>query len=246
MAQRRGPTSLARLFNRWLHAPESACQNRLSKFGLWGRGMRYERIGDLILLALDMQAVRGGLSVDDIAERYGVARRTAFRMKEAVVRCFPQTEEVPTDDKTKRWRIPRGTLDKLVAFSAEELAALGTAVRMMERNGMLAEAAEIDLVVAKLGALARPEVARRVEPDLEALLEAEGIAMRPGPKLKVSAEVVDGLRKRNKGMPKGQDFLPRQIGKGGQEPYNSPLRVPPRPSQLPRRLSRRAGEGGHL
>jgi len=156
--------------------------------------MRYERIGDLMLLALDMQAVRGGLSVDDIAERYGVARRTAFRMKEAVMRCFPQTEEVPTGDKTKRWRIPRGTLDKLVAFSAEELAALGTAVRMMERNGMHAEAAEIDLVVAKLGALARPEVARRVEPDLEALLEAEGIAMRPGPKLKVSAEVVDGLR----------------------------------------------------
>lgn len=156
--------------------------------------MRYERTADLLLLALDMQAARGGLSLDDIVERYGVARRTAFRMKEAVMRCFPQTEEVPTGDKIKRWRIPRGTLDKLVAFSAEELAALGTAVRMMERNGMQAEAAGVTSVVAKLGALARPEIARRVEPDLEALLEAEGIAMRPGPKLKVSTEVVDGLR----------------------------------------------------
>src|SRR4051812_29590330 len=62
------------------------------------------------------------------------------------------------------------------------------------RRGLAAEAAEIISVVAKLRALIRPDVARRVEPDLEALLEAEGIAMCPGPRLKVCTEVVVKLR----------------------------------------------------
>ena len=34
----------------------------------------------------------------------------------------------------------------------------------------------------------------RVEPDLEALTEAEGLAMRPGPRPKINAEIVSALR----------------------------------------------------
>ncbi len=41
--------------------------------------MRYEKAEKLMLLALEMQASRIGLSLDDIQERFGGSRRTAMR-----------------------------------------------------------------------------------------------------------------------------------------------------------------------
>ncbi len=156
--------------------------------------MRYEKADNLLQLALEMQAARGGLSLADIEERFQVGRRTAMRMRDALLRNFPQVEEVPTDERTKRWRIPSGTLDRLVSFTAEELAALDAAVQLLERDNRESEAAELATVSAKLKALMRPDVARRVEPDLEALLEAEGLAMRPGPRPRIRVEVIEELR----------------------------------------------------
>lgn len=156
--------------------------------------MRYEKADNLLQLALELQAARGGLSLAEIEEKFSVGRRTAMRMRDAVLRNFPQTEEVETGERTKRWRIPTGTLDRLVAFTAEELAALESAARLLERDNREDEAAELATLGAKLRALLKPEVARRVEPDLEALLEAEGLAMRPGPKPRIDLTVVEQLR----------------------------------------------------
>lgn len=154
--------------------------------------MSFEPAIKLLQLALEMQAARHGITLEQIAERFNVSNRHASRLKDAVLRFFPQAEEVPTGEKTKRWRIPAGKLNDLVAFSAEELAALETAVRMMKQGSMDAEAAEVASVLTKLRSLT--QVASRVETDLDALLEAEGIAMRPGPRLKVSGKVVNELR----------------------------------------------------
>jgi len=46
----------------------------------------------------------------------------------------------------------------------------------------------------KLRALMRPDQARRMEPDLEALLEAEGLAMRPGPRPRLASGIMETLR----------------------------------------------------
>jgi len=156
--------------------------------------MRYEKADNLLHLALEMQAARGGLSLGEIEQRFGVGRRTAMRMRDAILRSFPQAEEVATDERVKRWRIPTGTLDKLVAFTPEELAALEAAVRLMDRENREDEAAELATLGAKLRALMRPDVARRVEPDMEALLEAEGLAMRPGPRPRIDADMLMVLR----------------------------------------------------
>lgn len=156
--------------------------------------MRYEKADNLLQLALELQAARGGLSLAEIEGKFGVGRRTAMRMRDAVLRNFPQCEEVETGDRTKRWRIPTGTLDRLVAFTAEELAALESAARLLERDNREGEAAELATLGAKLRALLKPELARKVEPDLEALLEAEGLAMRPGPKPRIDLSVVGELR----------------------------------------------------
>jgi len=161
--------------------------------------MRYEKTDNMLQLALEMQAARGGLSLKDIEQRFGVGRRTAMRMKDTIMRNFPQAEEVPTDERIKRWRIPAGVLDRLVNFSADELADLKMAIGLMETENLEREAASLDGLRAKLGALMRPEQARRVEPDLEALLEAEGLAMRPGPRPVIGIDVVEELRKAVKG-----------------------------------------------
>lgn len=156
--------------------------------------MRYEKADNLLQLALEMQAVRSGLSLGDIKERFAVGRRTAMRMRDAVLRNFPQAEEVETDERVKRWRLPSGTLDRLINFTADELSALEAAIHLFDRDNRKDEAANLATLSGKLRALLRPEVARKVEPDLEAMLEAEGLAMRPGPRPRIKVVVIEDLR----------------------------------------------------
>ncbi len=54
--------------------------------------MRYERVEDILKLALLMQATTYGLSLYDIQDHFRISRRTAERMRDAVVRLFPQIE----------------------------------------------------------------------------------------------------------------------------------------------------------
>lgn len=156
--------------------------------------MRYEKSDHLLQLALDMQATRSGVSLQDIQQRYDVGRRTAMRMRDSVLRNFPQAEEVPTSEKVKRWRIPPKTLNRLVDFSAEELADLEAAIAVMRSENRPQQANSLWKLSNKLRALLRPDVARHVEPDLDALLQAEGLAMRPGPKPVTNGKVIEELR----------------------------------------------------
>jgi predicted DNA-binding transcriptional regulator YafY len=156
--------------------------------------MRYEKADNIMQLALEMQASRLGLSLCDIQQKFCVGRRTAMRMRDALMRNFPQVEEIAQGDRQKRWRIPQGTLDRLVAFTAEELATLESVTRMLERDNRHSDAGALAGISSKLRALLKPDIARRVEPDLEALLEAEGLAARPGPRPRIDAAVVDSLR----------------------------------------------------
>jgi predicted DNA-binding transcriptional regulator YafY len=156
--------------------------------------MRYEKAENLLSLALEMQVARGGISLGDIQEKFEVTRRTAMRMRDAVLRIFPQADEVVTDERTKRWRIPAGTLDRLVDVTADELADLETAASVLRRDNMGDQATTLENLLAKLMAVMKPDVARKVEPDLEALLEAENLAMRPGPKPKTRTFVLEELR----------------------------------------------------
>ena len=155
---------------------------------------RYEKAETLFNLALEMQAARSGLTLQDIQERCKVGRRTAMRMRDAIMNMYPQAEEVPTDERTKRWRISSGVVNKLVTFSAEELADLEAAAKLLERENLPERATNVAGVAKKVQALMRPDLQRRIEPDLEALLEAEGLAMRPGPRPTIEDEHVETLR----------------------------------------------------
>lgn len=156
--------------------------------------MRYEKADVLLQLALEFQASRCGLSLADIEQKFAVSRRTAMRMRDAAQRAFPQLQQVESGDRTKRWRLPPGTADRLLSLTAEELAALEGAVRVLERDNRAEEARALAGLAVKVKALLKPDLARRIAPDLEALLESEGLAMRPGPRPRIDGQVVETLR----------------------------------------------------
>jgi predicted DNA-binding transcriptional regulator YafY len=156
--------------------------------------MRYEKADALQKLAIRMQASRVGLTLNDIETEFGVGRRTAMRMRDAILRNYPQTREWEDDGRVKRWSIPSGTVDRLVTFTAEEIADLEATIALLKRENLRARAASLRNLEGKLRALMRPEQSRRMEPDLEALLEAEGLAMRPGPRPKLESGIIETLR----------------------------------------------------
>jgi predicted DNA-binding transcriptional regulator YafY len=91
--------------------------------------------------------------------------------------------------------VPAGSANGLAAISADELTDLATAAALLRRDNLLAQAESVERVTAKLRAgLKRPAIAR-IEPDLEPLLAAEGLALRPGPKQRIDAEVFATLRR---------------------------------------------------
>src|ERR1035437_4667459 len=159
-----------------------------------GAGVRYEKLESLLRVALDLRGNAEGLSLVDIQRRYGVSRRTAERMRDAIERVFPQLEQANPGELPKRWRIRSAIVSNLAGFSVEELAALNSAVKILRRENLSEPLARLETLSTKLKSLIRPEAARRIEPDLEALTEAEGTALRPGPRPVIAAEVLADLR----------------------------------------------------
>lgn len=157
-------------------------------------GLRYEKLETLLRVALDLRGNAEGLSLEDIQGRYGVSRRTAERMRDAIERVFPQLEQANPGELPKRWRIRSAIVSNLAGFSVEELAALNSAAKILRRENLSEPLARLKTLSAKLKSLIRPEAARRIEPDLEALTEAEGTALRPGPRPLIAAEVLSNLR----------------------------------------------------
>ena len=97
--------------------------------------MRYERLTDIVKLAIRMQGLRGGVTLDEIEAEFGVGRRTAERMRDAVEGAFAPLETVDSDDNKRHWRLRSDALRRLVPLSAEELAELGSAAETLERTG---------------------------------------------------------------------------------------------------------------
>ena len=160
--------------------------------------IRYERLTDLFRLAVRLQGV-GGLTIDEIREEFAVSRRTAERMRRAVEHVFGPLESVDWDDGKRHWRLPPNGLRDLIGVSADELVELETAAAALRRSGRDEGAGLLRDLAAKLRALLRPAAQRRLEPDLEALMLAEGLAMWPGPRPRLEPRLLATLREAIKG-----------------------------------------------
>lgn len=155
--------------------------------------MFYQKTQKLLDLALWMQNTENGVSIVDIIQKFNVSKRTAIRMKDMVKEQFPQIKEINGAHNTKRWYIPQGSLKQYVGFSLAEITALQNAVKLMKTK-MPEDVDALENIMHKIKASMSSEALNRIEPDAEALLEAEGYALRPGPKIKVDAKFMQKLR----------------------------------------------------
>ena len=98
------------------------------------RNMRYERLAEIVRLALRLQSA-GGQTLDDIQQEFSVSRRTAERMRDAVEHAFGPLELEDMGDGKRHWRLRSNQLRNLLIISADELVELETATAELGRTG---------------------------------------------------------------------------------------------------------------
>ncbi|MFM1960334.1 MAG: hypothetical protein RL588_1851 [Pseudomonadota bacterium] len=155
--------------------------------------MRLDKATALLHLARRLAGSAEGLGLEEIAAEFGVDRRTAERMRDAVRDLFPQLEEV-REGRAKRFRIPGGLDPFFEAPTVEELADLALAAETARRDGLQGRAANLANLAGKVESRIRPGLRVRYAADVEALALTERIARRPGPRPACSPEVLRQLR----------------------------------------------------
>jgi len=169
----------------------------------------------LLRLARHLAGTRVGLTLDEMATELGVERRTAERMRDTLASMFPQLSYWDDDERVRRWRLPGSALVGVIELRAEAVAAIETAARECDARGEADRAALLREASTTLRAVMRPDALRQAEPDIAALMEAEGIAMRPGPRPVIAAGVLPTLRRAILGM---QLVVVRYAGRDSEKP----------------------------
>jgi predicted DNA-binding transcriptional regulator YafY len=147
----------------------------------------------VIELARRMAASAEGLTLDEMARDMRTGRRTAERMRDAVLMLFPQAEEV-SDPPSKRWRIRGGLSAFEQAPTATEMLELTKAASALRAAGEPARASALEALERKLKAAMRSTTLNRMAPDLEALVRAETIAVQAGPRPSADEAMLTAIR----------------------------------------------------
>lgn len=150
-----------------------------------------------------------------MATELGVGRRTAERMRDTLQAMFPELGYQDDEARVRRWRLPSSALVGVVEPPAEAVAAIETAARECDGRGEAERAALLRQAATTLRAVMRPDALRRAETDIAALMEAEGIARRPGPRPVIASGVLPTLRRAILGM---QLVVVRYAGPEAEEP----------------------------
>ena len=151
---------------------------------------RYSRISDILDLAIFMSSKPLGVTINEIAERYKVSRRTAERMRDSLTCIFPQVDEIETDDLQKHWGFINYSISQLITFSAKELANIEQCQRRTTNKEMKEE---LGKTVEKIKAFNRKHTSS-VENDIELFMQTEGYAVRQMPQYKISLETLEVIR----------------------------------------------------
>lgn len=153
---------------------------------------RLTKAEQIIELAMMFQNSYSGLSINEIKEHFECSRRSAERMKALLFDLFPEKiEEVPTNDKTKRWRFVKGTANMLISFSADDFANLEYLKGLSNDDK---RKKEIDELIAKIKALTPQKNMQYLDTDISAIMESEGFAVRQYPKIQENKKILEQLR----------------------------------------------------
>ena len=155
--------------------------------------MRHDKAVMVIELARRLAASAEGLTLDEMAREMRVGRRTAERLRDAVLMLFPAVEEV-SDPPTKRWRIRGGLSAFEQAPTTTELVELTKAAQGLRTGGEAGRAAALESLERKLKSAMRSTTLNRLAPDLEALVRAETIAVQAGPRPSADEAMLAAIR----------------------------------------------------
>lgn len=153
---------------------------------------RLNKTEDIIKLAMLFQNSYCGLCIDDIKEEFECSRRSAERMKSVLFDLFPdKIEEVPTDDKKKRWRFVKGTMNSLISFTVDDFANLEYLKGLSNDES---KEKELNELIAKIKALTPQKNLKSLDTDISAILETEGFAVRQYSRINVNQQILKQLR----------------------------------------------------
>ena len=153
---------------------------------------RLNKTEEIIELAMMFQNSYCGLCIDDIKEHFECSRRSAERMKALLFDLFSEKiEEVPTNDKKKRWRFIKGTMNSLISFSADDFANLEYLKGLSTDEN---RQKELDELIAKIKALTPQKNLQSLETDVSAILESEGFAIRQYSRVKADKQTLEKIR----------------------------------------------------
>lgn len=150
---------------------------------------RYSRVSDILDLIIFMLSKLNGVSLNDIQEKYNVSRRTAERMRDAVLSILPQVDEIETDERCKRWGFTNYSLNELVSFSNENVAFLENLKPTCDKLSQ----AELEDILTKVKAL-KYKHTKMDENNIELLLQSEGYAVRQSQNYKIDLDIVSVIR----------------------------------------------------
>lgn len=166
------------------------CDTIIKKEKIMEDKPRYSRVSDIIDLAIYMSSKVQGVTLNDIAERYNVSRRTAERMRDSLTCIFPQVDEIETDDNQKHWGFINYSISSLISFTPKEVANIEQYQRRTT-NKELKE--ELGKTVEKLKAFNKKHI-DSVENNIELIMRTEGYAVRQMPDYKISLETLSVIR----------------------------------------------------
>lgn len=151
---------------------------------------RYSRVSDILDLAIFMSSKIQGVTINEIAERYNVSRRTAERMRDSLTCIFPQIDEIEIDDNQKHWGFTNYSLSQLISFTPKELANIEQLQRRTTNKEMKEE---LGKTVEKIKAFNRKNI-NSIENNIELIMQTEGYAVRQMPQYKINLDTLDIIR----------------------------------------------------
>ena len=140
---------------------------------------RMAKLDRLLALVHALADSMEGLTLDEMADRLGVTRRTAERMLDVIARHFDLEEQ--SDDRHKRFRIRDGLRRVFTRPDAAEVAALQAEVDARRAAGQTARATPLESLLGKVRGALDDRERRRLEPDLEALARLQRTYVPAGP-----------------------------------------------------------------
>lgn len=154
--------------------------------------MSFSKAQDLIELAIMANTRHGGVTLEEIRERFGISHRTAQRMVQALLDTFEGVEELTRPDRRHAWRLRAPVVAALLPRGDEALEALDIALadaQEAERHRHVRTLRRLrETMVRQMGSRAFA-----AETDAEAVLHSLARVTRPGPRVRIAPEVVDAV-----------------------------------------------------